>query len=286
MPFKAGMDWKACYEKVMKEGDEQELCFTLPLRFRWSGEFVGKDANWKHLERQLVDYELIIMEKGTLYIENEQEKYEVQEGEYLIMAPTKMQRGYKPSKCRFYWMHFLMEDQPERRDGEKCDPQALRLARYGKLRYPERLYVMMRQLQACDLQYMDGLYNGYLSTAILLEIHNQQRQFFTATRGIREKVDDYLVERMNVPVSVGELARHFGYHEKYFCLLFKRQTGLSVKKYVDEKKMERAKNLLLNTDAYVAEIAEYLGYANIQNFYHVFKGTTNCTPTEFRNLYR
>ena len=248
----------------------------VPVTYRWSGKFVGKDAGWKHMERQLVDYELMVMEKGTLYIEDEWERYEVREGEWLLMEPTKLQRGYQASKCRFYWMHFF----PGAEGGDK----PLILPKQGKLKNTDRVYVLLKQLQDSDIRYMDPVYNGYLATAVLKELENQTGAG-SMEAGLRERVEDYLLEHMHQGISVGELAHHFGYHEKYFSALFKAETGQSVKKYVDGRKMERAKYLLLNTNALVLEIAESLGYEEVQNFYHVFKVFTNCTPTEFREIY-
>lgn len=267
-----------------------------PMTYRWSGKFVGKDASWKHMERQLVDYELIVMEKGTLYVEDEWEHFEVHEGEWLLMEPTKLQRGWKASKCRFYWMHFFPWAGEEK--------AVITLPKQGKLKNADRVYVLFKQLHDSDIRYMDPAYNGLLGTALLREVENQAKllderrnekqedgctgrnaEGEDGSARLRDRVEDYLLMHLNQGISVGELAKAFGYHEKYFSTLFKQETGQSVKKYVDGRKMERAKYLLLNTDALVVEIAESLGYGEVQNFYHVFKSFTNCTPTEFRETY-
>ena len=255
-----------------------------PVIYRWSGRFAAQDAKWCHMERQLVDYELIVMEKGTLFIEDEWGQYEISEGEYILMAPTKLQKGTKPSKCRFYWMHFWL---PEGMDGlEECFPKQ------GQLQHPERLYVLFKQLMDFDLRYMDPLGSGYFATTILCELQNQLQESdeetdkTAAKESLSARVDEYLVRHMAETISVGVLAREFGYHEKYFSALFKKETGRSVKQYVDERKLDRAKYLLLNTDAWVAEIAEHLGFGEVQNFYHQFKKAMNCTPSEYRELYR
>ena len=279
-----------------------------PVTYRWSGRFAAKDASWCHMERQLVDYELIVMEKGTLYIEDEAGKYEVSEGQYLLMEPTKMQRGWERSKCKFYWMHFLTDDpQKRQQEGTSGKETAITIPKQASLKNPERLYVLLKQLQDSDLRYMDPVCNGYFATTILYELANQVRSFpgaredddsnamgegaqarESADQGesLRERVEDYLYLHLSEPLSVGSIAREFGYHEKYFSALFKKKTGQSVKQYVDERKMDRAKYLLLNTDAWVVEIADHLGYPDVQNFYHVFKKMMNCTPSEYRRLYQ
>jgi AraC-like DNA-binding protein len=237
------------------------------------------------------------------------------------MEPTKLQKGYQSSKCSFYWMHFIPHGEAqgakararktERNAGGKAEGKLEGLARItipkeGKLKNADRVYVLLKQLQDSDLRYMDPNYNGYLASAVLQEIANQakgmeegaengsmrggagQVQGSAGQAGadsLREQVEDYLLTHMQRSISVGELAAHFGYHEKYFSSLFKEETGQTVKKFVDGRKMERAKYLLLNTDALVVEIAESLGFEEVQNFYHVFKAHANCTPSEFRETY-
>ena len=276
------------------ENMEKHLEFDLscPVQYRWSGKYVGKDAGWQHMERQLVDYELIVMEKGTLYIEDEWERYEVKEGQYLLMEPTDRQRGYRPSKCRFYWMHFLPgRDRAEvlgknRRNDEINSKTGIRFPKTGILKNIDRIFVLMKQLQDSDLRYMDPMYNGYLASVILEELANQcDQKGGKEEDSLRSRVDEFILNHMSENLSVGELAGHFGYHEKYFSALFKENTGQSVKKYTDARKMERAKYLLLNTDAMVGEIAGSIGFEDVQNFYHVFKKYTECTPTEFREQY-
>lgn len=249
------------------------------VEYRWAGRFTAKDSSWSHMERQLVDYELIVMEKGTLYLQSEEIKYELKDGEYLLMEPSEFQKGYKSSKCRFYWMHFLLEEETGETHSE--------IPRSGQLKNPERLYVLMKQLQDSDLRYMDKGLNACLATAVLHELTNQIRGGECAEQeeDLKSRVDEYVLSHMSEKLTVADLAKHFGYHEKYFAALFKEKAGNSVKKYVDSRKVERAKYLLLNTDAWVAEISEHLGFENVRNFYHVFKKETNCTPSEYRSLY-
>ena len=210
---------------------DETLIFPIdqPLNYRWSGRFIGAESSWKHMERQLVDYELMIIEKGVLYIEDEWERYEVHEGEYLLMSPTKVQRGYRASKCRFYWMHFLIPVKHDLKNvleseapKELEEGKQIRLHKHGVLKDLTRLLVLMKQLQDSDLRYMDTTYNDYLTTSILLEIANQQVE--DSGDLFLVKLGDYLVRHMNAPITVADLAQEFGYHEKYFSMLFKKKT--------------------------------------------------------------
>lgn len=71
----------------------------------------------------------------------------------------------------------------------------------------------------------------------------------------------------------------------YFSSLFKRITGFTPLQYLVEKRMENAKNLLMQSDNAqhtVGEIADLCGYDDIYYFSRVFKKTVGLSPTEWR----
>lgn len=76
------------------------------IKFAWCGHSQAPSENWIHLSRTLANYELIVVTEGTLFIADHQREYAVNESEYLLMAPTLHQYGYRPGKCTFRWMHF------------------------------------------------------------------------------------------------------------------------------------------------------------------------------------
>ena len=61
---------------------------------------------WMHLTRNLVNFELMVVTEGTLFIADERCSYEVHPGEYLLLPPTVHQHGSKKGSCSFYWLHF------------------------------------------------------------------------------------------------------------------------------------------------------------------------------------
>jgi len=68
----------------------------------------------------------------------------------------------------------------------------------------------------------------------------------------------------------------------WFRKVFKEYTGMSPGKYIQNIRMEIAKDLLVYTDDPVKEIAFRLKYEDMSHFIHLFKTTTGCTPMQFR----
>ena len=85
-------------------------CFTYDL----CGKFQSPSPEWMHLTRNLVNFELMVVTEGTLFIADERRSYEVHPGEYLLLPPTVHQHGSKKGSCSFYWLHFIPVSPPHR----------------------------------------------------------------------------------------------------------------------------------------------------------------------------
>jgi two-component system response regulator YesN len=68
--------------------------------------------------------------------------------------------------------------------------------------------------------------------------------------------------------------------------VFKKETGMSISDYLQQTRIEYAKELLLNTDQSVSEIANASGYSNLSYFSAIFKKITGTSPGEYRKLHR
>ena len=68
----------------------------------------------------------------------------------------------------------------------------------------------------------------------------------------------------------------------YLSRLFRKKTGQSLKDYIIEMKIERAKYLMENTPLSIGVIAAKVGFANFSYFSQVFKRITKESPMEYR----
>ena len=68
----------------------------------------------------------------------------------------------------------------------------------------------------------------------------------------------------------------------YFCKLFKKVTGINFTDYLSRVRIEKAKNLLLNPNLRVSEIAFEVGFQSLTHFNRVFKKLLGQSPTEYR----
>ena len=294
-----------------------------PVEFCITGKFEATSNSYMHLCRSLnFSYELCVVTKGTLYISYQGRKYSINSGQYLLMHPAddsnNCQYGYRPSLCDFYWLHFTTPYVPNIVPIERNSPFYMENPYYiivpdqGILPHPERVLVLLRHLQ----DYARSNYNlsnishetkaipkspstkaviDYLTTTILCEIYGQEcalrtpeelnTNSTTYKKRIYHRILDYIHENPSLNLKAQDIATKFGYNEKYLSRLFKTITGLSLKQYILQQKIEDANHYLEETELPITEIAFSLGFSDAHNFMKLYKKETGLTPTEYRNTF-
>jgi AraC-like DNA-binding protein len=98
------------------------------------------------------------------------------------------------------------------------------------------------------------------------------------------KVLDYIDHHLETNLTLEELAKIAYLHPNYFVSLFKNLIGQTPIHYVNMRRLERAKKLLVETDSHVSEIAAAVG---MQNHYlsRLFKQHTGVSPMHYRKLF-
>jgi len=92
----------------------------------------------------------------------------------------------------------------------------------------------------------------------------------------------YMSEYYHQPITVGELARMESYNVTYYTGWFKQQTGFSPSLYLRCIRINRAKELLTDTDLSMMEIAVMVGYSSNSTFTRAFRNITGMTPKAYR----
>jgi two-component system response regulator YesN len=100
-----------------------------------------------------------------------------------------------------------------------------------------------------------------------------------------EKVKKYIRKEIDKDLTREDVANHLFLHADYLDRLFKKETGMSVTKYLLNERLYMAQELLSKTQMPVSKIASSVGLKNISHFYAAFKKNTNMNPADYRNRY-
>lgn len=272
-----------------------EFKVDIPLTYIYTGKFIAPTVNWKHERFTLKDYELFVITEGTLYIADNNGKYKVEKGEHLLLTPTSgnIRYGYLESDCSFYWLHFMPSHELSLFDSTNSlpsDTDRIYIPTQGILPTLEKVVILMKQLQDSIRSNYEPNFINYITTTILCEIYNQyySKKALSVNESKRQMYNDiidYIKLTITQNIKISQIAKHFGYNEKYLSHLFRNIEGLPLKQFIVREKMELAKYRLSDTNETINEIALSLGFVDSHNFMKVFKKTVGFTPTEYRNAY-
>lgn len=92
----------------------------------------------------------------------------------------------------------------------------------------------------------------------------------------------YIQQHQGEEISLGAVAKAVNTSTFYFCKMFKKATGLHFTQYLSRVRIEKAKNLLLNPNLRVSEIAYEVGFQSLTHFNRVFKKLVGQSPTVYR----
>ncbi len=111
---------------------------------------------------------------------------------------------------------------------------------------------------------------------------NKQKEYIDKFNLIFEYINNNFME----DISLEMIADVAGFSKFHFSRLFKQFTDMSFYDYLNQRRVKEAEKLLLNPSLSITEIALRSGFSSISTFNRVFKSFKECTPTEFKNLYR
>lgn len=93
----------------------------------------------------------------------------------------------------------------------------------------------------------------------------------------------YIVDNYKNNITLDEIAFEVDMSKNYFSYLFKRETGIGMWDYLTHVRIEKAKELLKESNSKIYEIAYEIGYENSSYFNRMFKKHTGVTPKEYQN---
>lgn len=121
-----------------------------------------------------------------------------------------------------------------------------------------------------------------LSSTLMDRVSRIRNNKQMSIQTIVDKVQTYIEEHLSHGLSLDELGKVAHLHPVYFSKLFKQETGENVSNYISRKRLEKASQLLQDSELRVADIAQMVGYRKNQYFIQLFKVEYGVTPYQYR----
>lgn len=105
----------------------------------------------------------------------------------------------------------------------------------------------------------------------------------TTWRNTIEKSLIYIEDNITEKITLLDLANHIGYSPFYFSRLFRSVVGITVKKYIAERRLCRAAFDIRDTHERLIDIAIKYGFSSQEVLTRAIKNSYGCTPNVFRS---
>lgn len=92
----------------------------------------------------------------------------------------------------------------------------------------------------------------------------------------------YIQEHYATDLSLADIAKQSYLHPNYFSALFKKKTGVTIRDYILQIRIAKAKELMDNPELKLIDIALAVGYEDQAHFNRAFKNVTGVAPSQYR----
>ncbi len=155
--------------------------------------------------------------------------------------------------------------------GVDVDIEVLRQAYFSTRVVPARQHEAIVKLLSIFAQHL-----SMLSNQVVVQHEN-------AEPPVIARAKEYIQEHQTENLRLGHVAKACNTSTFYFCKMFKKVTGINFTDYLSRVRIEKSKNLLLNPNLRVSEIAFEVGFQSLTHFNRVFKKILGQSPTEYRS---
>lgn len=236
------------------------------------------------------DYsKLYFITEGTGWVRIGGEEYYPEPGQ-LVLMPEGVVQSYSfvgGQPYRKYWCHFNARIGHLEAFRRLSTPYLCTVSDYGRM---ERIFAELVQYANSE-----DVCAGLLAKAKLMELFSYYlMELEEGQATLRDRVAtawlepllQYIRGHLDRELTIQELAAQVCLHPNYFIRMFKEQMGVPPIQYISRVKMEKAKELLVQTGANISDVARQVGFQDYFHFSKQFKKLAGLTPTEYRKYGR
>ena len=232
-------------------------------------------------------YELTYVDRGTLTTEIDGQLFELKERELIIYGPNQFhnQKIKEGRSCSYVTVLFELEPDTSHFDFllNKIFP------------YTKKIHTLMKTLvneSSSFAPYMDSLLLCLFQEVIIRLLQSeyiadtQDKKPVTDARQhyhdqLLEQILTYIDETIYEPITVGEICQKFSMSRSSLQILFNENLNQTPKKYINELKLEKSRQMISEGLYTISEIALMLGFNSIHYFSRAFTQKYNMAPTEY-----
>lgn len=240
-----------------------------------------------HFDGEAHDYfELTYVDLGAMTTVVEGVRYELKERDLMIYGPGQFhtQEISSEGPCSYVTIIFDMES-------SQFEPLLNRVFPYDK-----KIHTLIKTFileSTSQLPYMNSLMLCLLQETIIRLLQNdfvgshaENEHLVTGARQhyqdeFLEKILAYIDDNICKPMTIAEICQKFSLSRSSLQILFKENMNQSPKKYINEQKMEKSRQMICEDKYTISEIALMMGFNSIHYFSRAFTQKYHISPSEY-----
>jgi YesN/AraC family two-component response regulator len=268
---------------------------------------------WQHFPRSIDEYIMYFIIDGDMYIEENETRYHLKSGDFFLLEPNMLHKGFKKASCDYYYVHFkhsgifrVVDEAEGMRD--LLNKRKISLVSYcldekdptdpisylpKKLTLPSKEYCSMLHASLGIYCRREEHYKRVVSTEFhrfLLKVAHDNLNIQYNKNGSKhvkkyeEKVEGliyYLNANYSQKLSGNMIEELFEVNFDYINRVFLAATGSTIFNYINALRINNAKQLIATTNLPFGEVGYLVGVEDRYYFSKLFRKFTGMTPSEY-----
>lgn len=267
-----------------------------------------------HCQRKIKCYVMYFVTSGSLALTVNDEVITLNAGDIYIFNRHDLQKPVNENECEYFFAHFdsgsvtkHSEDYTE--NVRKKNIDFLKSSPYSLERYDDFKISVLQHIHITDKNNLDFLTDKFRSsiipkeyssirksfelcanfTAILIRLEKicennssdkkTKRQVYNSVR----KIADYINKNYSDDINSETIEKMFSINYDYANRIFKQYFDISINRYRNERRIDRAKFLLTSTEKSIDEISFEVGFEDKYYFSRLFTKLEGVSPLGYRN---
>ncbi|GIQ67233.1 AraC family transcriptional regulator [Xylanibacillus composti] len=243
------------------------------------------DIHWQLQEAPTPYNIFLFLTSGELEYRVNGERVLLQKDDVLFIPQGALRSGKAIDYHHRYVAHFQYDSADE--IIPLLEQKQHRKVHVHHAAYLKQRFAQLNQQWMSKQPYYEAVCHGIMMEMLSLYNREADTDWVSSRQlSLTNEVRDYILKHYRKTIRMSDLANLTGRTPNYISTVFKEITGQSPIAYQQAVRIGEAREMLLNTERTVGEVAEYLGYSDPFYFHRVFKKLTGMSPSAFAKEYR
>lgn len=207
---------------------------------------------------------------------------------FLLSSKDQLRQAFYAFFGHSTFRRHYLEDTEQFADFNLADEDNKLPAKFFELEVTMQQIYLLWQLEQCLEKGVE------VSQNIILQLHDTKRFFDILVTAIEKnehqssgkktiaKLHDYINNNLEQALTLEDLALHVYMHPAYLSKLYKQETNENLSVYITNQRLNKAIQLLMESNLMVSDIGKMVGYKTSQYFIKIFKEKYQMTPQQYR----